>query len=200
MRSVGSNSLEDERHGVARHEELAALVEDDVGVVECESLQVLGYGSRKVERRRRPAAGIEGAPGVLVVTQRFDSALRLDPHLHVLAFDGVYSGFGIGESVTFHADESWTDADIAWLNRHVRALILGFLCRRGYLDEDHHLVADAIDAADPMLSCVAGAVQGTIAFGERPGGQVERFGTPREVAANHQVKKKLCADLRWSPA
>ena len=147
-------------------------------------------------KRRARARGIEAPEtGAVGVIQRFDSALRLSPHYHVLVLDGVYSGFGIGEKVEFHAEESWTDADITWLNRHVRVLILGHLQRRGHLDHAHRLIADTLDPDDPLLACAAGAVQGTIAFGVQQGEQVERFGTPRDTRPEHGVKKKLCADL-----
>jgi hypothetical protein len=60
----------------------------------------------------------------------------------------------------------------------VVVLIVGFLRRRGYIDDDHRIVEAAVDADDPMRVCVAGAVQGRIAFGARQGERVEQFGTP----------------------
>ena len=83
-----------------------------------------------------------------------------------------------GEPLEFHLDTGLTDADVAWLTRHVVVLIVGFLRRRGYLDDDHRIVEAAFDADDPMRVCVAGAVQGRIAFGARQGERVEQFGTP----------------------
>jgi hypothetical protein len=160
-------------------------------------------------RRRARDRGIgDGKSGAVVVTQRFDSALRLSPHFHALFLDGVYAGFRHGEPLEFHPDTGLTDADVAWLTRHVVVLIVGFLRRRGYLDDDHRIVEAAFDADDPMRVCVAGAVQGRIAFGARQGERVEQFGTPRFDRSIRSAKKELCADFAgfslhaavWVPA
>jgi hypothetical protein len=147
-------------------------------------------------RRRARDRGIgDGKSGAVVVTQRFDSASRLSPHFHARFLDGVYAGFRHGETLEFYPDTGLTDADVAWLTRHVVVLIVGFLRRGGYMDDDHRLVEAAFDADDPMRVCVAGAVPVRLAFGPRQGERVEQFGTPRFDRPIRSAKKELAGCL-----
>jgi hypothetical protein len=141
-------------------------------------------------RRRARDAGIpDGRSGAVVVTQRFDSALRLDPHFHALVLDGIYTGLARSEAVRFQGSAPWCDAEIAWLVRHVRTLVLSHLVRCGRLDANHRLLEEPSDLADPLRACHAAAVQGRLATGE----WAEVFGELRDPGP--RPRKKLCADV-----
>ena len=50
--------------------------------------------------------------GAVAFVQRFDSALRLHGHFHVLGMDGAY-GWVLGQGqLVFHAQPEGTDADV----------------------------------------------------------------------------------------
>ena len=70
--------------------------------------------------------------------QRFDSALRLDPHLHALVLDGVYTGLESVGGVVFHPLPKPSDEDIEKLVRSLQGRILGLLLRRGVLEEGEY--------------------------------------------------------------
>jgi Putative transposase len=60
--------------------------------------EVFGLVSREIHRyciAKATAAGItEVTPGSVAFTQRWGSALNLNPHLHIISIDGVYTRCG----------------------------------------------------------------------------------------------------------
>ena len=139
-----------------------------------------------------------GRCGAVVYTQFFDSALRLDLHWHAIVLDGVYTGFGAGESLAFHEATALRDEEIDGLVRHVAALIVGHLRRRGCLDEEGRLDPEVGDDLDALGTCHAAAIQGVIPFGESTGqrallwGEAEEFDRTTQPPPN--ARKKLCSD------
>ena len=65
-------------------------------------------------RGRARRLGIRGVlkTGAVTVIQRFNSALDVSPHFHVLFLDGVY-GFSTGHNPIFHPMPAPTDDDVA---------------------------------------------------------------------------------------
>ena len=147
-------------------------------------------------RRARDQGVPSGRCGAVVYTQRFDSALRLDLHWHGIVLDGVYTGFGVGESLTFHEATRLRDDEIEALVRHMAALIGGHLRRRGCLDEEGLLDPLAGDDLDALGKCHAAAIQGVIPFGEQTGQRTLLWGEAEELGRTTpaRTKKKLCAD------
>jgi len=43
-----------------------------------------------IKRRVNQHCDVQGSPGAVCFVQRFDSALRVSPHFHVIALDGVF--------------------------------------------------------------------------------------------------------------
>ena len=145
-------------------------------------------------RRARDLGHAGGRTGTVVCVQRFDSALRLDPHLHALVLDGVYTGFGRAESLAFRQAAPLRDEEVEKLVGHIRKLILGRLQRLGHLDSEARLDPDAGTELDELGTQRAAAIQGLIPFGPRAGLRTAMM-AEREPRPRPAVKKKLCADL-----
>ena len=88
-----------------------------------------------VKRRMRDLGAADGRTGGVVCVQRFDSALRLDPHLHALVLDGVYTGLERDGEVVFHPLPMPSDEDIEKLVKSLHGRVLSLLRRRGVLEE-----------------------------------------------------------------
>ena len=111
--------------------------------------------------------------------------------------DGVYTGFGVGESLAFHEATRLQDEEIEGLVRHFAALINGHLRRRGFVDGEGHLDSSAGEDLDPLGTCYAAAIQGLIPFGEKTGQRTVTFGVrpggDAEIAA-WNVYALACGD------
>ena len=149
-------------------------------------------------RRARDQGLPSGRCGAVVYTQRSDSALRLDVHWHALLLDGVYTGFGVGESLAFREATPLQHDEIEGVTRHITALITGYLRRRGLLDEDGKLHPEAGDDLDTLGTCHAAAISGRIPFGQNVGQQTLLWGEDEGVdrVVTPRPTKKLCADHR----
>jgi len=144
-------------------------------------------------------AGRAGVPrprtGAVAFVQRFDSALRLHVHFHVLWLDGAYGWVpGQGQPV-FHAQPEVTDADVQLLVQRIRARVLRALRKAGkWVDEDAAADADCAPPADDLLpGLAAAAVAGRAAFGERAGRRDGRVGGDGRWRPH--AKGPLCAEL-----
>ena len=125
-----------------------------------------------------------GKSGAVAVVQRTSSDLKLNPHLHVVLLDGVFTEQG--DAVLFHALPRLTTREVAdVLERAVRR-ITRYLTRRGLLAEEGAALAEGDDDAGVLE---ASAVAGTTP----PAGPEIRRGRPLswmpEVAS---FEKPLC--------
>jgi hypothetical protein len=147
---------------------------------------ILGF----YKRRARDDKNIKGQSGAVSVVQRVSSDLRLNPHLHAIVVDGVFSANS--DSVVFHPLKSLLDSDVADLLQVIRVRVVNWLVRKGVVeDRDELTLLDNTDDADPGLTQLAiAAVSGSIPAGpeihQRP--PVSLRGEP-EVA----VLSPLCA-------
>jgi len=122
-------------------------------------------------RRRSTVAGDQHA-GLrpLRFIQRFDSALRLNPHAHTLALDGVYVRTGDGE-LTFHELPTPTAAEVTDVARRTADGVRRLLeAREGEGHED--------EPTDWQVCCAASA-RGLSLFGDRAGQPPLRLVDPR---------------------
>ncbi|MCP5069371.1 MAG: transposase, partial [bacterium] len=145
-------------------------------------------------RRARDQGHPDGRCGAVVCTQRFDSSLRLDLHWHSVVLDGVYTGFGLGESLTFHQATPLSDEEVEGMVHHIHALIVGQLRRLGHLDDEGELGADAGDELGTLGTLHAAAIQGVIPFGPRAGLRTRMCGDETPPKTTPRPKKELCAD------
>ena len=90
-------------------------------------------------RRRAERDGVRGQSGAVLVVQRTSSDLRLNPHVHAMFLDGVYSDGG--DRVTFHPLVRLSTAEVEGVLEDAVLRMTRYLRRRGLLD-------DARDAED----------------------------------------------------
>ena len=79
------------------------------------------------------------APGTISFLQRWGSALNLNPHLHIIALDGVYTRYG--ELARFRNLDPITDDEVATLIQAIGTKVMALCVRRGYLNKDGEQVA-----------------------------------------------------------
>ena len=129
---------------------------------------VSGFYERAAARLGKPRP----RAGAVAFVQRFDSALRLNVHLHVIWLDGVYSHEPGRGGVEWCEHAQVTDADVALLVRRVHDRVRRKLRQMGKWPE-----ADDAGDADPacgrddgeqlLFELGAAAVQGVALSGER---------------------------------
>jgi len=151
--------------------------------------------SRWYERRARGRGAPRPRAGAVAFLQRFDSALRLNVHLHVLWADGVFAHEPGSRAVTFCEQEEVTDGDVAKLVRAIRDRVVRALRRLGKWPAatDPADGGDADPGDDVLRDLGAAAVQGLAALGERAGTRDVRVG--RGTRNEPFVKGPLCAEL-----
>ena len=124
--------------------------------------------------------------------QRFSSSLALNPHLHALVLDGVYTCASPLDRPVFHALPPPTDEDVAELCRVIRDRTLRLFERRGLLGSEG---ANDTDGEPSLLDDLAAAsVQGRVAMGERAGRPVLRISSGQDREPSF-VPGELCAEL-----
>ena len=136
----------------------------------------------------------------MTVIQRANSDLRLNPHLHTIFLDGVYSPDGDGKGQMFHPAPAPTQDDIEQLVGRASKRILRFLQRRAVLtlvtapgDGEVTVVADeTMGEKDPLLARLLAAATA----GAAPAGPANKRKTIRIVLDPDDrpvAKGKLCA-------
>ena len=117
---------------------------------------VLGWYRRRME--------IEGASrgqsGAVTVVQRVSADLKLNPHLHLVALDGVFLAGSDGQPM-FHALPRISDVAVADLLQIIRARLLRYLVRHHVVEDDGEgqtrFLADDLAEREPALAQLAAA-------------------------------------------
>jgi hypothetical protein len=141
---------------------------------------VLGF----YRRRMRDRGVRDGRSGAVTVVQRTSADLRLNPHLHTVALDGVFAPNEDGELV-FHALPTLDNRDVADLLQVVRVRVLRMLAHAGVIEEADTetlcLLDDGFAERDPALFALAHSA----VTGPRPAGpeRRERVGALRTQRA-----------------
>ena len=148
---------------------------------------VLGFYRRRM--RDLGIGGSAGKSGAVTVVQRTNADLRLNPHLHSIALDGVYVADEEGAPV-FHPLPGLDAMDVADLLQVVRVRVLRFLERRGVIEEASGLTVLADDRADrePARAQLAAASVSGLAPAER-GGTRCRPSSRCIIRANHPQRR-----------
>jgi hypothetical protein len=116
--------------------------------------------------------------GAVTFIQRFDSALRLNPHAHTLSLDGVYVRNDDGE-LTFHPLPPPSAAEVAEVAQATARRAVRLL----------ELRADERDTAEPTgwTVCCAASAQGLSLFGPRAGQPPLRLLDPSRARPDEPV-------------
>ena len=145
--------------------------------------EVFGLVSKEIHRyyiTKATAAGITDAtPGSVAFTQRWGSALNLNPHLHIISIDGVYTRYG--DVARFRNLDPITDNEVASLVENIANRVRSLCIKRGYLNKDGDIVVNP--ALDPLFqdhealtAALAASISGKIAFGPNAGNYVRKIG------------------------
>jgi hypothetical protein len=152
-------------------------------------------------QRRHALRGLPpGEAAAVTVIQRANSDLRLNPHLHTIFLDGVYSPDGDGKGRMFHPAPAPTQEDIEQLVQGASKRILRFLQRRGVItlvtapgDGEVTVVADeTMGEKDPLLARLLAAATA----GAAPAGPTNKRKAIRIVLDPDDcpvAKGRLCA-------
>ncbi|MBP9706542.1 MAG: transposase [Oligoflexales bacterium] len=128
----------------------------------------------------------DAKPGTISFTQRFGSALNLNPHLHILCEDGVYidpsRSLRKTEKVVFRKAEPISDEELARLIKQMSYKVMAYLKRKGNLDKDGDIVSNPeVDNIykdyESINQATASSLAGRIAFGPNAGKYVTRIGS-----------------------
>jgi hypothetical protein len=120
-------------------------------------------------RRRMALDGFtRGRSGAMNVVQRTSSDLKLAPHFHALALDGVYTAGRDEGELGFHALPRLRTDEVADVLQTARIRIVNLLVRRGLIeelgDEQTQLALrcnDALTESEPVLARLAQTAVGT---------------------------------------
>jgi hypothetical protein len=153
--------------------------------------------SRSLQHRAKQAFGLGSVEhahtGSVLFIQRFDSALRLNVHAHLLSLDGVYVR-GADGALVFHELAAPSAEDVAEVARRTAARLIQVLNKHGR-EVDPELgevdvCADADATSDPdtaLSACYAAAATGTDLFGERAGSPALRLVDPSSARPHQPV-------------
>ncbi len=110
-------------------------------------------------RRRMRDEGIrDGRSGAVMVAQRNNADVKLNPHLHAIFVDGVFATVPDGKPV-FHALPRLSTEEVGDLLQVVRARVLAHLVRRGIIEpgSDLTVLNDGFAEREPALAQLAAA-------------------------------------------
>jgi hypothetical protein len=129
------------------------------------------HAGQSTNERRRPK--LQG--GTVTVVQRTNSDFRLNPHLHVLALDGVFVEQPEGLP-RFEQLPELTSTDVAEVVTVIRVRVLRLLARRGVIETPNELELLPTELTDrePALA----QLTGTAARGLPPAGPERRQREP----------------------
>ncbi len=118
-------------------------------------------------------------PGSISFTQRAGSALNLNPHLHVLLLDGVFTE--ANGLVRFRNIDPITDDEVASLCESIAKKVMQHLVKAGYLDKDgevaqNPLLDDLFQDNEAITAAAYASIAGKIAFGKNAGKYVTKVG------------------------
>ena len=154
---------------------------------------------RHYRRAAMRSAIKDPTPGSISFTQRWGSALNLNPHQHVLCPDGVYTR--VNGRATFRSLEHITDDEVAALVEAIAQKVMRHLQKKGYLSKDGDIVSnpladDIFRDYDALSLATSSSIAGKIAFGPNAGKYVTRigsgFGYGEEIPL---IKGKRCASV-----
>ena len=156
--------------------------------------QILGIVYRAITtflvRRAGLRVGAGARTGAVTLIQRFASALNLNPHLHMLFVDGVYTFEQ--ERPRFHRGAAPTQPELQRLLRTIATRVTRALERQGLLTRDDETPSLDLEPADGFEQLLGAAVHYRIATGPHAG---RKALTLRTVASNPPADNPCIAQL-----
>jgi hypothetical protein len=147
--------------------------------------------------RRAREFGAERKPqcGAVSFIQRFDSALRLNLHIHMLAFDGVYATDD-NDRPQFQVLLAPDDDEIARLTASLAQRITKLLDRHSLGPDSDPEESDSLRRDEPWLAGLyAAAVSGRTAYGPNAGRRVTRVGDQIDPESMDFTLSPRCASV-----
>jgi len=158
---------------------------------------VLGW----YRRRMQIEAVADGRSGAVTVVQRCSADMKLNPHLHSVALDGVFApGPTPDAKPVFHPLPRISDTAVADVLQIARTRILRYLVRHRVVEEgaDSTVLPDDLADRDPALAALAAAaVSGLPPAGPELRRKPQVIALPPSTGS--RVTKPLCVqDAGWS--
>ena len=159
--------------------------------------------AHEVERQLcKKSTAVKARSGTVAVLQRFSSDLSLNPHIHLLAPDGVFISKTTGRE-KFEAVSAISDEQVQLLTERVSAKIIRLLVRRKYIVEEE-VSAEAqqekiFEDAPWVTENIKASTVYRIAHGPRAGQQVRKLGIVRDSEsknADHSDRGPRCSEAR----
>ena len=148
-----------------------------------------------IERAREFGAVRKAQSGAVSFIQRFDSALRLNLHIHSLIIDGVYAADDDGRP-QFQVLPAPDDEEIARLTESLALPIRKFLQQRGLGPESDPEETDPLARDQPWLAGVyAASVRGRGASGANSGKRVTHRGDQIDPESMEALASPRCATV-----
>jgi hypothetical protein len=161
---------------------------------------VLGVFTRTVfsfliRRAREFGAVRKPQCGAVSFIQRFDSALRLNPHIHMVCFDGIYAA-DEHDRPHFQAVLAPETEEIARGTASLGERITMLIARRGLGPESDPEESDSLRRDEPFLAGLyAAAVSGRTAYGPHAGRRVTRIGDAIDPESVDWKRAPRCATV-----
>jgi hypothetical protein len=127
-------------------------------------------------RRRAgvPASNRKARCGAVGFIQRFSDALNLDPHIHLMALDGLYIEDGNSEPV-FQRVGPPTDVEAVRVAKRVQRSVMRLMQQRGLGPRADPV--DLLQLDEPLLAeLYSASIAGRVATGPRAGRRIMRVG------------------------
>ncbi len=132
-------------------------------------------------RKKAESLGIQkSTPGCISFSQRWGSALNLNPHMHVLTLDGVYTL--VQDKPRFNNLLSITDDDVQEIISQISKDVVSHLRKQGFLNPEGELVQNpdpdkVFQESEAISLATQSSLSGKIAFGPNAGKFVTRIGS-----------------------
>ena len=148
-----------------------------------------------IQRARAFGAVRKPRSGAVSFIQRFDSALRLNLHIHSLVIDGVYAADD-DDQPQFQVLPAPDDEEIAQLTEALAVRIRKFLHQRGLGPDSDPEESDPLSRDQPWLAGLyAASVRGRITYGANSGRRVTRVGDQIDPETMEAFSGSRCATV-----
>jgi hypothetical protein len=167
----------------------ASLVTDILGIFTKTIFASLIRRAREFGAVRKPQSG------AVSFIQRFDSALRLNLHIHSLVIDGIYASDD-DDQPQFQVLPAPYDEEIARLTESLAVRIRKFLQQHGLGPDSDPEESDPLSRDQPWLAGLyAASVRGRVAYSANSGRHLTRVGDQIDPESMEALASPRCATM-----